>query len=246
MKPGTGSPCSWTTTRRPATPSSSSRSRTSAIDSDAGDQDSLSPAARIAPRTLGPRASSSTRRSRASRVSPSPQPSAASIQPRKPIAVVATTTSGPRSSSRSVAASSSVSSGSGTIRSAGARMTTAPRRSRRAHSSSARRAAVTPTVKPARGRMSVCRTCMGSCLAPPEVHVHRRPEPEPEPSRVPGSRAPLRAWSQAPVTASVHLCFPAVTRFSPPAPRRGRTAARPRPRPPGPEPGRACAGTRPR
>ena len=46
--------------RRPATPSASSRSSTSAIDSEAGDQLSVSPAARTAPRTFGPRASTST------------------------------------------------------------------------------------------------------------------------------------------------------------------------------------------
>ena len=60
--PGSGSPCSWRAILRPETPSASSRSRTSAMDSDAGDHSSVSPAARIAPFTFGPRASSSTPR----------------------------------------------------------------------------------------------------------------------------------------------------------------------------------------
>ncbi|CAM5594277.1 hypothetical protein SMICM304S_07344 [Streptomyces microflavus] len=89
-----------------------------------------------------------------------PQPSAASTQPRKPIAVVATTTSGAWSINSLVALRSSLSSASGTIRRAGAWWTTAPRRLRRVPSSSARRAAVTPTVKPARGPCVVPSSCM--------------------------------------------------------------------------------------
>src|SRR5437762_3434843 len=65
--------------------------------------------------------------------------------------VVATTTSGGLSTQDSVAARSSLSSVSGTIRSAGASTTRAPRRSSSADSSSRRRSAVTPIVKPARG-----------------------------------------------------------------------------------------------
>ena len=42
------------------------------MDSEAGDHSSVSPAARIAPFTFGPRASSSTPRSRSSRSSPQP------------------------------------------------------------------------------------------------------------------------------------------------------------------------------
>lgn len=149
--PGSGSPCSCTAIRRPSTPSSRSRSSTSAMDSEDGDHSSVSPWARIAPLTLGPRARTSTPRSRASRGSPSPHPSAASIQPRKPMAVVATAMSGARPISSSVAASSSPSSASGTMRRAGACWTQAPRRWSSAPSSSARRAAVTPTVNPERG-----------------------------------------------------------------------------------------------
>ncbi|CAM5411931.1 hypothetical protein STANM309S_02110 [Streptomyces tanashiensis] len=123
-------------------------------DLEEGDQDSVSPAARTAPLTLGPRARSSTSRRTRRSSSPYPQPSAASTQPRKPIAVVATTTSGAWPMSSLVAARSSVSSASGTIRRAGPWTTAAPRRRSSAISSSARRAAVTPTVKPARGPCS--------------------------------------------------------------------------------------------
>ena len=89
-----------------------------------------------------------------------PQPSAASTQPRKPMAVVAITTSGAWSISSLVAARSSLSSASGTIRSAGACRTAAPLRVRSVPSSSARRAAVTPTVKPARGPCCASSSCM--------------------------------------------------------------------------------------
>ena len=96
-----------------------------------------------------------------------PQPSAASIQPRKPMAVVAMTMSGAWAISCLVAASSSLSSASCTIRRAGACMTAAPRRWRRAPSSSARRAAVTPTVNPARGPWSggLCSDRSGRCCS---------------------------------------------------------------------------------
>ncbi len=83
--------------------------------------------------------------------------------------MVATTVSGAQSISSFVAASSSLSSASGTIRRAGACRTVAPRRRSRAMSSSARRAAVTPTVNPASGpavgAMPVCVSSMVTCLA---------------------------------------------------------------------------------
>jgi len=103
------------------------------------------PQARIAPRALGPRASTVADPMASVSFSTSPQVSAASIQPRKPIPVVATTKSSGAARHRSVASRNSVSSASGTMRIAGAYTTRAPRRSSAAPNSSRRRAAVTAT-----------------------------------------------------------------------------------------------------
>ena len=90
----------------------------------------------------------------------SPQPSAAAIQPRRPMPVVAITTSGGAAISASVCSRSSSSSGSGTIAMAAALVTVAPRRRSSALSSSARRAEVTATRNPVSGAQS------GSAMTP--------------------------------------------------------------------------------
>ncbi len=151
---GSGSPCCCTAMRNPRTPIPSRYSSTSADDSEGGDQASVRPVERIAPRAFGPRAISVPAPSAPTSSSPMPHSVAACTQPRKPIPVVATVMSGTCSISLRVAASSSVSSTSGTIRNAGPCRTVAPRRSIMVPSSSARRAAVTPTAKPANGGTS--------------------------------------------------------------------------------------------
>ena len=79
---------------RPATPSPSMTSAISAAVSDSATQSADSPAAWIAPARLGPRATIRARASTSRRAPASPAASAASIHPRKPTPVVATTTSG--------------------------------------------------------------------------------------------------------------------------------------------------------
>jgi len=71
-----------------------SRSSTSEDDSEGGDHSPNRPEACIAPTTFGPRASSVAPDRACRNGSATPQLSAASTQPRKPIAVVATMTSG--------------------------------------------------------------------------------------------------------------------------------------------------------
>ncbi|SKU77020.1 Uncharacterised protein [Mycobacteroides abscessus subsp. abscessus] len=101
---------------------------------------------------LGPRATKRPDSSADLRPSATPHSSAASIQPRKPMPVVATVRSGGLAMTSSVASRSSASSASGMIRMAAACTTAAPRRSNSAISSSERRAAVTPIVNPSSRR----------------------------------------------------------------------------------------------
>lgn len=91
---------------------------------------------------------------RASSSSPIPQPSAASIQARKPIPVVATTMSGGCSMQLWVTLRRASSSSTWTISIAGPYITVAPRRCRAAPNSLRRLAAVRPTENPASGPTS--------------------------------------------------------------------------------------------
>ena len=156
QKSGIGShsvvaPCNCTAIRVPLTPSRSRCSRTSAEDSDTGLHSSRRSAARMAPFALGPRASKRDVANARPRLSARPHPSAASIQPRKPIPVVATVISGGLSMMLDVTRSNSASSASGMIRIAGACITDAPRRTSSVANSSALRDAVIPTANPASG-----------------------------------------------------------------------------------------------
>ena len=147
-RPSAPAPWCCTAIRCPATPSASSRSRISAEVSDSATQSACSPAAWIAPRALGPRATIRAPRSTSTSSSARPAASAASTHPRNPMPVVTTTVSG-GAASRSLVSSSSCSSCScGTMLSAGAWRTIAPRRDRAEPSSPERRSAVTSTTQP--------------------------------------------------------------------------------------------------
>ena len=146
------SPAPWccTATCRPSTPSVRSSCTISADVSDSATQSGTRPAAWSAPRALGPRATIRVCARASTRSWPRPDASAVSNQPRNPMPVVTTSTSGGSATSSRVAASRPASSRWDSTPSADAVVTSAPRRCRAPDSSSARRWAVTSTVVPDR------------------------------------------------------------------------------------------------
>jgi hypothetical protein len=107
-------PSSCTAMRSPRTPRASRRSRTS-LDEVGADHVTGSPRVDAAPVALAPRVYTSQLPSTVMSRSASPRPSAASIQPRVPRAVVSTAMSSGPYSARSVLAASSSSSASGWV-----------------------------------------------------------------------------------------------------------------------------------
>ena len=146
--PSAPDPWCCTAMRRPSTPSARRYAPSSVDVSDSATQSAVSPACWIAPRAFGPRATIWAPSNAACRSSSSPASSAASIQPRNPTPVLATTISGGFAMSSRVRAMRASSSMCGTIVSAGACRTVAPWRSRAAASSPERRSTAITMVQP--------------------------------------------------------------------------------------------------